>query len=541
MKGQVGGDFTGMLLILILLMVVAGVGGLVAWKMNLFGLGGDSDDDDGDSDDDDGEDNNQQSNGPPPAVVITKSSEITQPTGECSADDVDGDPCTLKNFNGEPNFSNETLTALLKTPEDDGSCDTGYVKVNPTTFLYSSTDPDPQNAVCRKACRCLFSKPDVAPSYKCTQDVEFYKQDINDSRENLNNEITDYRTPPADHAAGWKTPTIFDALKYSSNINDLSTLVKTISCPFPADGTNNPKQAIKNRYNSSNKPPDPPTDTPADNDYYENGLLIGKPVDKYSMKYENITEWSPYVDVTKYYPTQVYSCTGGSSNTNSSEYVPDCKQIIQYKPIKVCKPTIKPKNTDDSSRFKTPRAYVGGFESTTTGEDTGTIGDGNGDGLYAYRGSGSPQDLQQCGSAFGEPGKENPPANYSPEFWRDMATLATTDTDTGWRNRGDGDSTLQPYQKGGGVEMIWFAQNIDGTGYPMACVQTHGGKPSQLCDAPKPLVGNEQADVYDNNAQSYSCKIAGYSGPKVLRRSDCTSDFTEHTSATLIGGTWYYE
>ena len=46
MKGQVGGDFTGMLLILILLMVVAGVGGLVAWKMKLFGLGGDDDSDD---------------------------------------------------------------------------------------------------------------------------------------------------------------------------------------------------------------------------------------------------------------------------------------------------------------------------------------------------------------------------------------------------------------------------------------------------------------------------------------------------------------
>ena len=43
MKGQLGGDFTGMLLILILLMVVAGVGGLVAWKMKLFGLGGDDD------------------------------------------------------------------------------------------------------------------------------------------------------------------------------------------------------------------------------------------------------------------------------------------------------------------------------------------------------------------------------------------------------------------------------------------------------------------------------------------------------------------
>lgn len=40
---QLGGDLTGMLLILILLMVVAGVGGLVAWKMKLFGLGGDDD------------------------------------------------------------------------------------------------------------------------------------------------------------------------------------------------------------------------------------------------------------------------------------------------------------------------------------------------------------------------------------------------------------------------------------------------------------------------------------------------------------------
>ena len=40
---QLGGDFTGLLLILILLMVVAGVGGLVAWKMKLFGLGGDDD------------------------------------------------------------------------------------------------------------------------------------------------------------------------------------------------------------------------------------------------------------------------------------------------------------------------------------------------------------------------------------------------------------------------------------------------------------------------------------------------------------------
>ena len=524
MKRQVGGDFTGMLLILILLMVVAGVGGLVAWKMKLFGLGSDSDDDD---DDDDDNDSNQQPDNSPPAggVVITKSSEITQPTGECSADDVDGDPCTLKNFNGEPNFSNETLTALLKTPGDDGSCDTGYVKVNPTTFLYSSTDPDPQNAVCRKACRCLFSKPDVAPSYKCTQDVEFYKQD---GRDNLNDEITDYRTPTSDHGAGWKTRTIFDALKYS-NTNELSTLVKTISCPFPADGANNPKEAIKNRYHKDSEGkdtvPDPIPVYTEDTDYYENGLLIGHPVDKYSMKYENINEWSPYVDVTKYYPTRVYSCTGGSINTNSSEYVPDCTQIIQYKPIKVC----KPKNTDGSTRFKTPRAYVGGFESTTTGEETGTIGDGNGDGLYAYRGSGPPQDLQQCGSAFGEPGKENPPANYSPEFWRDMATLATTDTVTGWRHRGVGDSTLQPYQKGGGEEMIWFAQNIDGTGYPMACVQSHGGKPSQLCDAPKPLVGNEQADVYDENATISSCKIPGYSGPKVLRRSDC-GDYTEPTN-----------
>lgn len=50
---QVGGDFTGMLLILILLMVVAGVGGLVAWKMKLFGLGDDSDDDGGKGKNDD--------------------------------------------------------------------------------------------------------------------------------------------------------------------------------------------------------------------------------------------------------------------------------------------------------------------------------------------------------------------------------------------------------------------------------------------------------------------------------------------------------
>lgn len=525
MKRQLGGDFTGMLLILILLMVVAGVGGLVAWKMNLFGLGSGSDDDDDDDNDDDNA-SNKQSNGPPPAVVITKSSEIKQATGECSADNVDGGPCTIKNFNGEPKLSGvsgETLTALLKTPDDDGNCDTGYVKVSSTDYKALNTGDD---AICRKACRCLFSNNNVAPSYKCTQDVQFYVQDNSDSRENLNDEITDYQTPTADHGAGWKTPTIFDALKYSST-NELSTLVKTISCPFPADGANNPKEAIKNRYDSSNGPPDPPTDTPANNDYYDNGLLIGKDVDKYSMKYENITEWSPYVDVTKYYPTRVYSCAGGSiDSNNTSEYVPDCTQIIQYKPIKVC----KPKDRDGSARFKTPRAYVGGFESKTTGEDTGTIGGGNGDGLYAYRGSGSPQDLQQCGSAFGEPGKENPPANYSPEFWTDMATLATTDTVTGWRHRGVGDSTLQPYQKGGGEEMIWFAQNIDGTGYPMACVQTHGGKPSQLCDAPKPLVGNEKADVYDENATISSCKTPGYSGPKVLRRTNCKSGYTEPTN-----------
>ena len=217
MKRQVGGDFTGMLLILILLMVVGGVGGLVAWKMNLFGLGGGGDSDDDDDDDDDNDSNQQPDNSPPAGgVVITKSSEITQPTGECSADDVDGDPCTLKNFSGEPKLSGlsgETLTALLKTPGDDGSCDTGYVKVNPTTFLYSSTDPDPQNDWRRKACRCLFSKPDVAPSYKCTQDVEFYKQD---GRDNL---TMNYRLPDANfsHGAGWKTTTIFDALKYSEH------------------------------------------------------------------------------------------------------------------------------------------------------------------------------------------------------------------------------------------------------------------------------------------------------------------------------------
>ena len=105
-----------------------------------------------------------------------------------------------------------------------------------------------------------------------------------------------------------------------------------------------------------------------------------------------------------------------------------------------------------------------------------------------------PDPGQKCGSAFGADGV---PSHYPREFWTAMETLATSgdggEGGTGWLGANPGDSTLQPYQKGGGEEMIWFAQNIDGTGYPMACVQSHADNNNvgyQLCDAPKPLVVN---------------------------------------------------
>ena len=403
MKGQHGGDLTGMLLILILLMVVAGVGGLVAWKMKLFGLGGDDDSGDGGGGDD-GDDGGGGDNNP----VNPSGSPITQPSEECSSSFVDsGTPCTLSDTQIETNLGQETLTALLKTPGDDGNCDTGYVKVDPTTLLYSSTNP--QNAVCRKACRCLFARDGVAPSDKCTHDVEHYKT-IQDTSSTLSTEITtDIVDVVGDLYADWKTPTIFDKLKYIES-NDVSLLAKTISCPFPANTNNKPKAAIEPRFyppgaQGTYDASPPETNVDGDNvNYTRDGVRLGEDWDKYSMKYSNLDEWNQFVDVHKYYPTQVYKCSDITNNPEGEpeKYIPNCEQIIQYKPIKVCKPR---------DHYPTPKGYVGIPNASTTSTETGSL-DNSGTGAYGFRGQ-MPQGGNNevtCGGGYGT-------SNYSTVFW----------------------------------------------------------------------------------------------------------------------------
>jgi hypothetical protein len=521
MKGQVGGDFTGMLLILILLMVVAGVGGLVAWKMKLFGLGGDddSDDDDDGGDGDDEDDGGGGDNNP----VNPSGSPITPPSEECSSSFVDsGTPCTLSNTQIETYLGTETLTALLKTPGDDGNCDTGYVKVDPTTFLYSSTDP--QNPVCRKACRCLFAKDGVAPSDRCTDDVEHYKTKPETSSTTPRDRTTDIVDVVSDATAFFGGDfTIFDKLRFSES-NDVSTIAKTISCPFPANTDNKPKAAIEPRYyppgiaqGGSTYDDSPPVRNVDSGDYASDGVILGEDWDKYSMKYSNLEEWNQSVDVTKYYPTQVYNCTIG--HLDPSNNITDCEQIIQYKPIKVCKPR---------ENYPTPKGYVGIPGATDTSSQTGSL-DNTGTGAYAFRGEDISMAGQTCGGGFQGGG------NYNGAFWEGIQTLASYPTGVGgWfrcnihattdgtnSEQRNSCSHLNYLQTGGDKEVTWFAQNIDGTGYPMACVEA--GIPGQLCDAPQPLLQNEKADVLENNAISYNtCKTANFSGPKVLQLdSEC--------------------
>lgn len=521
MKGQLGGDLTGMLLILILLMVVAGVGGLVAWKMKLFGLGGDDDDDGdggdgGDGDDGGGGDNNPEN---------PSGSPITQPSEECSSSSVDsGTPCTLSNTQIETYLGPETLTALLKTPGDDGNCDDGYVKVDPTTFSYSSTDP--QNAVCRKACRCLFAKDGVAPSDRCTDDVEYYKT-TPDGPSTLSIDITtNVVSVVGDKNSPWKTPTIFDKLKYSES-NDVSLLAKTISCPFPANTNNKPKAAIEPRFyppgaEGTYDASPPETNVDGDNvNYTRDGVRLGQDWDKYSMKYSNLDEWNQSVDVHKYYPTQVYKCSEITNNPDSEpeKYIPNCEQIIQYKPIKVCKP---------SYYYSSPKGYVGIPNVSNTSTETGSL-DNSGTGAYAFRGEDISMAGQTCGGGFTGGG------NYNPAFWDGIQTLAESEGAGNWNSCGgttDAQTTggqnkcshLRHLQKGGGREVTWFAQNINGTGYPMACVEAASAQSStnfsggQLCDAPQPLHQNEKADVREENAVSYStCRPGNFSGPKILQ------------------------
>jgi hypothetical protein len=508
---QLGGDFTGMLLILILLMVVAGVGGLVAWKMKLFGLGGDDDSGDGGGggdgggDDGGGGDNNPEN---PSGSPITQSSE------QCSSSFVDsGTPCILSNTQIETNLGPETLTALLKTPGDDGNCDDGYVKVDPTTFSYSSTDP--QNAVCRKACRCLFAKEGVAPSDRCTDDVEYYKTKPETSSIEITTDIVDV---VGDLYADWKTSTIFDKLTYSET-NDVSPLAKTISCPFPANTDNKPKAAIEPRYTDGNVPGESNTDL---QDFAGPGVILGEDWDKYSMKYSNLEEWNQSVDVAKYYPTQVYNCAYADNiaRTDPSNNITDCEQIIQYKPIKVCKPR---------DYYETPKGFVGIPGVSATSTETGSL---DGDevayaaGAYSKRGKVVSMYDSKCGGGYGTTSGNY----YTTGFWEGIQTLASEPGVGNWNNcvvgqRYDGLYTGQSnscnnflhLQKGGGREVTWFAQKIDGTGYPMACVQASSVQ-GQLCGAPQPLDGNEEADVLETNAMSHSgCRTNNFSGPKTLK------------------------
>lgn len=67
MKKQIGGDFTSFLLIIIVVLIVGGIGTLVAWKLGLIpGLGDDDGDGKNDGDGGDGGDDTNPSEKPPP-------------------------------------------------------------------------------------------------------------------------------------------------------------------------------------------------------------------------------------------------------------------------------------------------------------------------------------------------------------------------------------------------------------------------------------------------------------------------------------------
>ncbi len=278
---QTGGDFTGMLLILILLMVVAGVGGLVAWKLNLFGLGGDDDDDD-DDDDKSKDDNSKNDN------QVTTHHVDTPPSGPC-ATNVDGPSCTLT-------ISGEQTAVLLKKMNDNKQCDAGYVKVDPNDFTVLK---DGDDSVCRKACRCPYGKDNSARTH-CSEDVT--------------HKSTDDPTDSNYHAHSMY-PTEYE---------------KTISCGVPdsCDTNNIIGCADDNGLNWIK--------------IEDDGNIDYVRIYNAELEWKGRDNWDHLLETRKYYPVVVRSQGGRNSNgqkvceNEDADEVMRCKKQIQYRPYKVC-------------------------------------------------------------------------------------------------------------------------------------------------------------------------------------------------------------